>query len=559
VASLVFEFTGTEETHGFVLDDDDTDDIFTSRGGSNSHKRCRTITDLICNNEDFSLLCAALEQTGLDIALDHKDRLWTLFAPTDEAFELLDTHIANDIFNNVENLEFVLLYHTVKGREVLSKQLVCRERIQMTNMKDTRTVCIGDKVIQNGGGNSDNNRPEIVRFDIKACNGIVHVVNQVILPSKLPDAHYENRPTPKSVPKPTPPHLYDTPYPTPYPTPHPTPHPTRRKIETPYPTPYPTPRPSPRETPYPTYRPTYRPTNRPSRFPTCRPTPYPTYPPTPYPTYPPTKYPTYPPTKYPTYPPTKYPTYPPTPYPTPYPEPNYPEPEPYYPEEDHPKDDYHDVPYPDEHHPDPYYPEEDHPKDDYYIDNDDYHTEDQNQDQHHPDNHDDGQVQIDDRDSRDGGVTCLSIADLICQTPGLDLLCEALQITNLIDFLQVGFEWTLFAPTNEAFETLINSVPRGTLNGENMADLLLFHLVETTVIEFDDLRCEEWVQMSDGAFSYTHCRGFEKFQVGRGNSFRDAIIMLQDSPIILREDIAACNGIIHTIDTVLLPSWWEQA
>ena len=146
--------------------------------------------------------------------------------------------------------------------------------------------------------------------------------------------------------------------------------------------------------------------------------------------------------------------------------------------------------------------------------------------------------------------------DLICQTGGLDLLCEAYHITGLFDFLQIGFDWTIFAPTNEAIEKLIASVPQGTLNAENMADLLLFQMIETSVIEFDDLRCEEWVQMSDGGFSYTHCRGLDKYQVGRGNGFEDSIIMLRDSPIVLREDIGGCNGIVHTVDTVLLPSWW---
>jgi len=123
--------------------------------------------------------------------------------------------------------------------------------------------------------------------------------------------------------------------------------------------------------------------------------------------------------------------------------------------------------------------------------------------------------------------------------------------------LQNEFQWTLFAPTNEAIENLIQSVPTGTLNTNNMADLLGFHMIENNVIEFSDLPCEQWVQMSDGGYTYTHCRGFEKFQVGRGNGFQDNIIMLRDSPIILREDIGACNGIIHTVDAVLLPSWWQ--
>ena len=138
------------------------------------------------------------------------------------------------------------------------------------------------------------------------------------------------------------------------------------------------------------------------------------------------------------------------------------------------------------------------------------------------------------------------------------MLCEAYHITGLFDFLQVGFEWTVFAPTNEAIESLINSVPKGTLNADNMADLLLFQMIETSVIEISDMRCEEWIMMADGGYSYTHCRGLDKYQIGPGNGFKDSIILLRDSPIVLREDIGACNGIVHTIDTVLLPNWWTE-
>ena len=136
------------------------------------------------------------------------------------------------------------------------------------------------------------------------------------------------------------------------------------------------------------------------------------------------------------------------------------------------------------------------------------------------------------------------------------MLCEAYHIAGLFEFLHDGFEWTVFAPTNEALESLIASIPKGKLNADNMANLLLFHMVETVAYEFSDLRCEEWVPMSNGDFSYTHCRGMDKYQIGPGNGFGDNIVMLSDSPIILREDIGACNGIIHTVDTVLLPTWW---
>jgi uncharacterized surface protein with fasciclin (FAS1) repeats len=406
-----FHLTGIEKTFAVDIEDSDDDDFVLNRnrGGSHSKRKCRTITDIICDDGDFSLLCGALELTGLDSALDKKNSVWTLFAPTDEAFESLDGQIADEVFTSVENLEFVLLYHVISGVEVGSQQLVCTQRTIMANTKETRTVCSVDQIFQKGAGNSNQEKPEIVKVDIEACNGIVHVVDRVILPKNLPGSKPVKKPTAPSKP---------------------TLHPTER-APTRYPTPYPVPRPEP-------------------------------------------------------------------------------EPEPYYPE----------------------------PKDNYY-------------EPEHPDDHND-------RHQRGRGFPCVSVGDLICQTGGLNLLCEAYHITGLFDSLQVGFEWTVFAPTNEAIESLINSVPKGTLNADNMADLLLFQMIETSVIEISDMRCEEWIMMSDGGYSYTHCRGLDKYQIGPGNGFEDSIILLRDSPIVLREDIGACNGIVHTVDTVLLPNWWTE-
>ncbi|VEU41964.1 unnamed protein product [Pseudo-nitzschia multistriata] len=344
----------------------------------------------------------------------------------------------------------------------------------MTNGLDTRTVCAGDKVFQKGSGNSDSKKPEIIEFNQKACNGVIHVVDRVILPKKMWDSYKSKR----------------------------------RK-----PTPYPTPKPY-------TYPPTYSPTYKP----VAPPVPY--YPP---PVAPPEPY--YPPVA----PPVPY-------YPEPYDEPYYPPvapPVPYYPEPyDEPYEEAYHEPYEEPYH-DPYHDPYEEP----------YHEEPNEvyQDFVH-DLHADAHI--------DSGSGCPSIAEIVCNTPGFDLLCEALTITGLLDFLEDGSEWTLFAPTNEAIENLIVSVPHGTLNPESMTDLLLFHLIEDEALPFDSLDCEEWVQMSDGGFTYTHCRGFEKYQVGRGNGFQQSLIMLKDSPIILREDIFACNGIVHSVDTVLLPDWW---
>jgi hypothetical protein len=52
----------------------------------------------------------------------------------------------------------------------------------MTNGEDSRTVCKGDAIYQKGGGNTDDALPQIISADIVACNGVVHVVDNVMLP-----------------------------------------------------------------------------------------------------------------------------------------------------------------------------------------------------------------------------------------------------------------------------------------------------------------------------------------------------------------------------------------
>lgn len=155
--------------------------------------------ELICSNEKFSTLCKAFGDTGLGRILNEKDGTdgWTLFAPTNDAFNALSDDMARDIFTSEENAKFVLLNHVVEDLELTSEDLQCTWLLPMANDKDTRTVCINDKAFQNGGGNSDNKRPEIVGADYQACNGIVHIVNEVILPTKLPD---KNQPKPAQEP-----------------------------------------------------------------------------------------------------------------------------------------------------------------------------------------------------------------------------------------------------------------------------------------------------------------------------------------------------------------------
>jgi uncharacterized surface protein with fasciclin (FAS1) repeats len=139
-----------------------------------------TIYDIASELEDFSILTFALEETGLDATLDGQ-RQFTVFAPTNDAFEaaaadlgltldeLLDLLVANPDY-----LTDVLLYHVAPGRRD-STDVLASERIRTLE---------GGFLMQNEGTLTDNLGREvgIVDVDIMADNGIIHVLNNVVLP-----------------------------------------------------------------------------------------------------------------------------------------------------------------------------------------------------------------------------------------------------------------------------------------------------------------------------------------------------------------------------------------
>lgn len=151
-------------------------------------KQCKTIAEIACAGENFSILCAAVKQAGLVSALS--TGTYTVFAPTDAAFKALPKGALDTYLANKQMLVNLLLYHVVADEEIYKADLRCQRLLTMGNGKDSRTVCraVGpsllDRVYQKGRGNLQlpAKMPEIVRTDIAACNGLIHVVNNVMLP-----------------------------------------------------------------------------------------------------------------------------------------------------------------------------------------------------------------------------------------------------------------------------------------------------------------------------------------------------------------------------------------
>jgi uncharacterized surface protein with fasciclin (FAS1) repeats len=146
----------------------------TTPGGSSSSKN---IVEVAQANGSFKTLTQALKAAGLVETLQGKGP-FTVFAPTDAAFAELPKDAVRDLLKpeNKEVLVKILTYHVVSG-QVLSTDLKSGE------VKSSEGGAINVKVDPTTGVTV--NDASVVQADIKTSNGVIHVINKVILPPDL--------------------------------------------------------------------------------------------------------------------------------------------------------------------------------------------------------------------------------------------------------------------------------------------------------------------------------------------------------------------------------------
>ena len=144
---------------------------------------CSNIAEIACGTEGFETLCTAVTAAGLGDTLIG-DGPFTVFAPNNEAFGNLPEGTVEALLADVPALTNVLLFHAVVGKAIYSTDLHCTALTEMANGRDSRTVCqrVAQKIYQKGAGNSRDKMPEIIAADVEACNGVIHVVSEVMLP-----------------------------------------------------------------------------------------------------------------------------------------------------------------------------------------------------------------------------------------------------------------------------------------------------------------------------------------------------------------------------------------
>lgn len=135
----------------------------------------KDIVDTAVDAGSFTTLATALEAAGLVETLKGAGP-FTVFAPTDEAFAKLPDGVVADLLKpeNVERLRSVLTYHVVPG-SVPASEVVELDMAKTVNGQSVKIAVTGEKVMVDSA--------QVVTPDIMASNGVIHVIDSVILPN----------------------------------------------------------------------------------------------------------------------------------------------------------------------------------------------------------------------------------------------------------------------------------------------------------------------------------------------------------------------------------------
>lgn len=149
-----------------------------------------TIVDVAKSNPNFSSLVKALSITGLDKALENKTASFTVFAPTNQAFADLLTELKLSSLNDVpkETLSGILLYHVLGESKMAGSITTGYFKTLSAGPMDKTTLSLYIDM----GTTMINKRAKIADTDLKAANGVVHVINKVLLPQKIVDIAVTN-------------------------------------------------------------------------------------------------------------------------------------------------------------------------------------------------------------------------------------------------------------------------------------------------------------------------------------------------------------------------------
>lgn len=160
---------------------------FTSRMRSD-----KTISEMVAENQDLSTLLTALKAANLVETLKGEGP-YTVFAPTNEAFAKLPAGKLDELLKpeNKEKLAGILKYHVVSG-ELYASDLEDGQMLE-TLSGDKIKISFPDNSMEDENGDMEEedstgvkvNNARVVETDLTASNGVIHIIDAVVMPSDL--------------------------------------------------------------------------------------------------------------------------------------------------------------------------------------------------------------------------------------------------------------------------------------------------------------------------------------------------------------------------------------
>ncbi|MFK7765099.1 MAG: fasciclin domain-containing protein [Roseobacter sp.] len=133
------------------------------------------IVDVAASNGNFNTLVAAVQAAGLEDTL-RSEGPFTVFAPTDAAFAALPAGTVENLLKpeNKDQLVSILTYHVLPGAVKAADVIGAKTHVDTVNGQSVTVDGTGDTVTVNNA--------TVTATDIEASNGVIHVIDTVLLP-----------------------------------------------------------------------------------------------------------------------------------------------------------------------------------------------------------------------------------------------------------------------------------------------------------------------------------------------------------------------------------------
>jgi uncharacterized surface protein with fasciclin (FAS1) repeats len=145
-----------------------------------------TIVEIAIGNEDFSTLVTALKAAELVSALQG-DGPFTVFAPTNDAFAKIDAETLGSLLEeeNQKALANILTYHVISGQLTATDVVAALKKgngsVDLTALNG-QVISVMEKDEKIWLKDTNGNYSEIIATDIMGSNGVIHVIDAVVMP-----------------------------------------------------------------------------------------------------------------------------------------------------------------------------------------------------------------------------------------------------------------------------------------------------------------------------------------------------------------------------------------